>query len=389
MVLSVIAGLLCLATACGVAYAKREAIRLPRLEEQTLGDGARSPRLSVVVPARDEADTLSPAMESLLGSTYSNLEVVLVNDRSGDDTGAIMDSLAAGDSRVSVVHVQDLPPGWLGKVNALRLGTEASTGSVLLFTDADVCFEPRALERAVAWVERDQLDHLSLIPHMVSAGVWLEALVGHFGFLFFMGLSPSRVNRGVRGAFAGVGAFNMVRRDAFERTEGWEWLRLEVGDDVGLAYLMHRHGAKARFGYALRDLSLEWYPSITEMIRGLEKNLYLCMAQARPARALLLAAALMVPVTSLALCIWVYGAATLWFAAGVMWMTCECARASGASLLAGALTAWCGPLLAWALLRSAWRCHTSGEVDWRGSTYSLKDLRAGQRVRLADRAPLD
>lgn len=390
MVLLVIAGLICLGTGGVVVYALWTVHRMPRLRDQVLGESEGLPRLSVVVPARDEADNLRPALESLLASTYPDLEVVLVNDRSGDETGAIMETLAQGDSRVTVVHVRELPPGWLGKLNAMQAGTEASTGAVLLFTDADVNFGVEALEKAVVWLEREQLDHLTLLPRLLTSSLMQEALVGCFGALYFVAFPPSRVNRDAPHAYAGVGAFNMVRREVFERTEGWEWLRLEIGDDVGLGYLMNRHGAKGRFGLATRDLSIEWYPSVPETIRGLEKNSYVCGAQGKPYRAVIGVLCLMAPLTAFSLCIWAKGAVVLWWVAVVMLVASQYARLSGARLLAGALAPFCGPpIIAWALLRSAWRCHRSGEVAWRGTSYSLKELAAGQRVQVGRRPDPD
>ena len=277
-------------------WAGREAARMPRVQERDIGTFVQWPSLCVVVPARDEAGTLGPALRSLLASRYPSLEVVLVDDRSTDGTGEAMEALAADDDRVCVVHIEALPSGWLGKLNALKVGTERSHSSIVLFADADVFYEPGVLERAVTWLETERLDHLALMPSLSSRSALAEAVMGHFGMFFMAFFPPSRVNRDEPDAFAGVGAFNMVRRSAFERTEGWEWLRLEVADDVGLGYLLRRHGAKARFGSGLGCLGIEWYPSVPAMVHGLEKNLYIVGTGARFHYALLLVVALNIPV---------------------------------------------------------------------------------------------
>jgi glycosyltransferase involved in cell wall biosynthesis len=129
---------------------------------------ARWPRLSIVIPARDEADTLERAMAGKLAQTGPELELVLVDDRSTDGTSAIVDRIAAADPRVQAIHVTALPDGWLGKVHALQRGLEASTGELVLFTDADVEFEPGSCARAVALMEGSSLDHLTVLPS--SAG---------------------------------------------------------------------------------------------------------------------------------------------------------------------------------------------------------------------------
>src|SRR6185369_2740694 len=108
---------------------------------------------SVVVPACNEARTIERALTSLLAQDYPDLEIVLVDDRSSDETGAIIEHLAASDRRISAIHVRELPAGWLGKVHALQRGLERARGELVLFTDADIHFAPGALRRAVAWVE--------------------------------------------------------------------------------------------------------------------------------------------------------------------------------------------------------------------------------------------
>ena len=108
------------------------------------------PELGVVIAASNEAETIEPALRSLLAQDYPSLEIVMVDDRSTDRTGTIVDHLAASDARISRVHVRVLPAGWLGKVHALQRGVERVRGDFVLFTDADIHFAPGALRRAVA-----------------------------------------------------------------------------------------------------------------------------------------------------------------------------------------------------------------------------------------------
>jgi cellulose synthase/poly-beta-1,6-N-acetylglucosamine synthase-like glycosyltransferase len=108
------------------------------------------PKLSLLVACRDEAANVRAALSSVLAQDYPALEVVAVDDRSGDATGAILDELAAQHPMLRVVHVTSLPEGWLGKTHALARASEAATGELLLFTDADVVFAPGALRRAAS-----------------------------------------------------------------------------------------------------------------------------------------------------------------------------------------------------------------------------------------------
>ena len=251
-----------------------------------------------------------------------------------------------------------------------------------MFADADVHYASDALERAVSWLEEERLDHLVLMPLLRSKSVLAEAVIGHFGGFFMSFFSPRRVNRGAPGAYVGVGAFNMVRRETFDRTEGWEWLRLEIADDVGLGYLMHRHGAKARFGLATMSLSVEWYSSVGSMVRGLEKNLFVVGAKARLHRALLCSVGMLIPPIAVAISVAAQWHELVVLTLMVLGISCGYGRLAGARLVAGALAPLGGPLIAWAMLRSAWRCSRSGEVAWRDTTYEIDDLIAGQRVSL-------
>lgn len=380
--LYVATALLIVALALFVLHANWQVRSMPRVEGIDPAGKEPLPRLSVVIPARDEAETLQGALETLLTSTYPELEIVLVNDRSTDSTGALMDQIAAADGRVTVVHLDTLPPGWLGKLNALNEGTSRATGEVLLFADVDVHYEPQTLERAVRWMEADRLDHLALMPAVRSQSLLAEAMIGHFGMLFMTFFRPRRVNRGAPGAYVGIGAFNMVRRSTFDRTEGWEWLRLEIGDDVGLGYMLHRHGARSRFGAASSCLQIEWYPSLGAMVRGLEKNLFVIGARGLFHRALLISLGLMLPLAAALVCLLAQWYALMGVLGLALAVSCSFAQVVRSNVIAGAMAPLCGPALAWAMTRSAWRCWRTGRVTWRDTSYDIDELLAGQRVGL-------
>ena len=134
-------------------YATLRTIRaVPLLRDDASPEPARWPRVSLIVPARDEARDLERAVRTRLTDDYPNLQVILVDDRSTDGTGAIADRLAADDPRVKVVHVTELPAGWLGKLNALHRGVAEADGEWLLFSDADIEFAPGTLRRTRIYV---------------------------------------------------------------------------------------------------------------------------------------------------------------------------------------------------------------------------------------------
>src|SRR5262249_30707150 len=155
-------------------------------------------------------------------------------DRSDDRTGAILDALAAARPALRVAHIDRLPAGWLGKTNALRHGVDASTGEWLLFTHADILFPPGALRRPVAWALRDRLGHAVAVPHFVAPGLLERSFVSFFLMLLLVHLEVNTLDRAGSRGFIGVGAFNLVRRDAYVAIGGHARLRLEVADDIKL-----------------------------------------------------------------------------------------------------------------------------------------------------------
>ena len=201
------------------------------------------PRVSVIAPARDEATTIGAALESRLADDYPDLEIVAIDDRSTDETGAIIRDLARNDDRLVPLRVDELPEGWLGKVNALKVGAEAASGEWLLFSDADVHVEPGSMRRAIAHALSEGFDHLAIIPEYGTGSVWVDAVWAVFMRIFGIMFDFSAIRDTSKPkAFIGSGAFNLVRREAFEATEGFEWLKLETTDDMSLGMMMKRNG---------------------------------------------------------------------------------------------------------------------------------------------------
>ena len=144
---------------------------IPRLDELVSPPLSTYPKLSIIIPACDESDTVESAMRKLLKLNYPSYEIIAVNDRSRDHTGTILDDLAEEFSQLQVIHIETLPSGWLGKLNALNIGTQCANGELLLYADADVHFEPDFMKRVVAHFENDQLDYLTLFPE-ITAQSW-------------------------------------------------------------------------------------------------------------------------------------------------------------------------------------------------------------------------
>jgi hypothetical protein len=358
--------------------------RTPRLGELDPPAPARWPALSLIVPACNEADTLGPAMASRLAEDYPDLEMVLVNDRSSDDTGVIAEAAAARDPRVRVLHIDRLPEGWLGKIHALERGTQLARGEWLLFTDADVHLQPGTLRRAIAHAEARGIDHLAVVPQFHRGDFALELALASFCRLISLGLRPRAIEDPQNRAALGVGAFNLVRRAALERSPGLAYLKMEVIDDIALGQMLKRAGARASVALGDGVVSLDYYRSAGELIRGMEKNGFagfgsfnyvqlfamvvgFAVIECAPLGAL---AAVGHPLVQLG------GLVVLGLALD------HCARAARlyARPLGPALLYPFGlALLLAGAVRSAWLAARNGGVAWRGTVYPLAQLRAGMR----------
>ena len=232
----------------------------------------RWPRVSVVVPACNEARDIEAAVRSRLADDYPDLEVVIVDDRSSDGTGEIVDRLAAEDPRVRAVHVSSLPAGWLGKVHSLDRGTRAASGELLLFSDADIHVEPGAMRRAVALMEADGLGHLGVFPSLLPSHILIEATLLSFFRVIWVAARPWSVpDPGSRTAF-GVGAFNLVRRSSLDASPGFTHLRMEQADDAALGQMLKVAGARCAVANGRGDVRLHFYRSLRDLVRGMEKS---------------------------------------------------------------------------------------------------------------------
>ncbi len=343
------------------------------------------PRLSVVIAARDEVETIEEAVSSLLRQDYPDLEIILVNDRSTDGTGEIIETLASRDSRIETVHVDSLPAGWIGKVHALHVGTQKSSGEWILYTDADVHFGQGTLRRAVALAIADRADHLVLIPDIETPSLLYELVTRSFLLMYLHGTRAANLGRPNSSAVVGAGAFNMVKRSALDKTGGFQWPRMEVVEDVGLGLNWKRAGAKSSLAIASEDISVRWYPSVTEMFKGFEKNMF-ASAHYSYVRMMFTFFFIWALVLSPAVSILYWRVPYLWISGAAAGITLVLASlAWKAKFKRKLLPSLLGPVgmlvLSLALLRSGILCMLRGGIIWRGTKYDIKELRAGQRVK--------
>jgi Glycosyl transferase family 2 len=344
----------------------------------------RWPRVSLIVPARNEVETLGPAIRSRLTDGYPALEVVLVDDRSTDGTSALVDAIATEDPRVRALHLTSLPAGWLGKLHAMREGLREATGEWLLFSDADVHLAPGTLARAVSHAEARRLDHLSILPQLRPATWVVDAALAAFGRT---GLVMARVwlvsdpSSKVGGS---VGAFGLVRRSALERTPGIEHLRLEVVDDLALGQMLKASGARSAVANGRDLVSIRWYRSLAELARGTEKAATLFDHRVLPAAcwtaslaALELGPFVVALLAPLPFARWLGGIGAALLLGSTLWMC----RFAGQRMLPAFLWPLGVVVNGVLLLRAAVLGRIRGGLQWRSTLYSPEELRAGRRLK--------
>lgn len=228
------------------------------------------PMVSIIIAARDEAANIESALTSVLRLQYEPYEAIVVDDRSTDGTSEILDRMS--HSRLRVVHITDLPRGWLGKNHALQQGAAVARGELLLFSDADVVFEPTILSRAVRFMNDHAVDHLALAPDVIAPTIPLQIAVTFFAFAFAIFTRPWRVSNPQSRSHIGIGAFNLVRAAAYRRAGGHDRIALRPDDDLKLGKILKMSGARQQFATARNLLSVEWYRTVPEFVRGLQKN---------------------------------------------------------------------------------------------------------------------
>lgn len=340
------------------------------------------PRVSIIVPARNEASAVKPSLASLLELDYPNYEVIAVNDRSTDSTGALMDSVAIehDGGRLRVLHIGALPPGWMGKQHAMWLGAQQATGEWLLFTDADVQFRSDAIRRAIAYAEATRCDHLVLFPSHELKGFGEKIFMSGFQVLFALGHRPWKVADPKSNDFIGLGPFNLIRRSAYEKIGTWEALKMEIIEDMKLGKLIKQHGFSQRNVFGPGLLPWRWGRGARGLSRNLTKNMFslLQFRWGKSIGALLLLLSLnFIPIAG---AVWAPGWAKLPYfvalasIAGIHIGMGKRTQAPGWTFLFYPVSTL---MIAFTLVRSMLHALVNKGVVWRGTRYALDELRRG------------
>ena len=256
------------------AYLLINSYRIKFLRTLKTSEILTEPAIAIIIAVRNEEEELEKALNSVCNLNYSNYRLVLVNDRSTDRTPQILESFAQRFSYVTVIHINKLPDGWLGKSHALYQGYLNSREEWLLFTDGDVSFKPDTLTKAISYSITQQLDHLVLLPHIHSRSALFNSVLATFKIMFDLQYRPWAAKNPHSGASIGMGAFNLVRRTAYETAGTHLRFALHPNDDLQLGEHIKSSGHKQDVLYGDEQIQYEWYNSLNAFINGLMKNAF-------------------------------------------------------------------------------------------------------------------
>ena len=361
-----------------------------RLRPDPLPTLPAEPGVTVVVPCKDEAAGITACVNSILKQDWPNLKLVVVNDRSTDGTGEILDGLAAADPRMRVIHVREgeLPPGWWGKTHAMHLGAAAADTEWMLFIDSDCTLAPNAVRVGVVTGEVKKFDLVSFVPRFIGTHFWDKLITPVAGvctsamYTLMFANAPQHPNV----AFA-CGQYMLIRKAVYDAVGGWAAIRHLPADDVEIARLLKRTGHRPRLGWGMDLVTARMYGDFKSVFRGWGRN-FIAASRGGPWRVIGAIAVVCVCVLS------IYPAIAWGFyrqahpvnaLGGLGWLATATLHAILITTGLASAYRWGGNRAGYALLwpmstlvllaifaRSLYLCATK-KLDWRGVSYSLNN----------------
>ncbi|UCF83550.1 MAG: glycosyltransferase [Desulfobacteraceae bacterium] len=230
-------------------------------------------KISVIIPARNEEQDIATSLQSVLNQEGVDLEVIVVNDHSTDRTGEIVDDMAQSDSRLKVLHDPALTQGWLGKCNAMQKWADEATGDYLLFTDADILHSPGCFATALNVMQEEAYDFISLLPFLENQSFWENVNMP----IYFFGIAKLLATQGLEdpdspNALAS-GALMLISVRVFREIGGFQGVKGEMLDDVGLARLLKKQGYRVGFRLAPEYLRVRLFKNVSDTFWGTTKNI--------------------------------------------------------------------------------------------------------------------
>lgn len=257
---------------------------LPELIRVKNKSSEKYPKVSVIIPTRNESKRVTPCIESMKSQTYPNLEVIIVDD-STDNTVEVIKNIVKDDKRFKIIKEEKLEGGWVGKPHAMQQGSKEAKGEWLLLIDADTAHDQDLITSAVNHATKKKLDMLSILSELVCKSFW-EKIIQPIptGLLIF--ISPlGKVNDPKsKNAFA-LGPFILIKKSVFNRIGGYEKIRGKIADDVEMAKLLKESGFKIGLARAHNMMKLRMYEKFKDIWEGWSKNIFMGLVQKREIKA--------------------------------------------------------------------------------------------------------
>jgi len=386
VITTVLLALGCIAWVWIFLAALRSRRSVPRVAALDFGNAERWPKVSVIVPVRNGADRIEACCAALQASDYPDLEILLVDDRSDDGTGELTVRLAAGDGRIRPLCLGRRAEGWLGKTHAMHQAVGQAKGEWILFTNVDSEVQPGAIQQALRWAFNDSRDHVALIPETRSTNPWTGAVVMAGLRALLVGLRPWAVRDERSDAFAGSGAFNLVKRSVVERNDGLGGLCLDTCDGLALGRIVKESGGRSGLGSGAGLVSVAGHETQRSLVRAWERRVWPLMG-CRTTRLALVVAALALIELSPWLCLTAMSIPMLGVlgavgAAGLIGTSVVTALWLGRPV-AHAVAAPLGSVIMLAtLIRAGVLGRLLGGIHWSGTIYRSEELRLGASVTL-------
>ena len=339
--------------------------------------GNHPPLVAVIIAVKDEEAEVEEALRSVCNLRYPYLKIIVINDRSTDSTPLILQRMAQNNPLIQVITVENLPAGWLGKSHALYQGYLATTSDWLLFDDADVLFAPDALRKAMNYVQQHNLDHLTALPEVTSKSQLFKSVMNTFALMLNVKLRPWDIADPSSKASMGVGAFNLVKRTAYEGAGTHRVISLRPDDDLKLGERIKSAGFRQNIVFGDGEISLQWYTSLGEFVRGLMKNTFsvanynIFMALGMALSTLLLVVLPWPLLLFLGFPYTIY-ASVIFLSQLVIMLGVKGIRAKWWHAL---MIPFSGLVMVYIILVSAFRTVRQGGIYWRSSFYPLTELK--------------
>ena len=354
------------------------------------------PRATILIPAKDEGRRIADCLRAALNQTYPDFNVIAIDDRSTDRTGAVMDELALADPRLRVLHIQpgQLPDGWTGKNHALHNGVAAADGKWLLFVDSDVVIEPDAMRTCIATAEAQRLGMLSLLlrleTHTLAERMILPLASATLAAVYAISLTNAEWSN----VAFGNGQFLLINRSTYDLIGGHAAVREQYCEDIALARRVKKIGGRPRVALGPQFGAVRMYDSLATIFRGFAR-IYFAAGFGSPLRALVAIAFILFtcmpvyiaggwglyhalhPIPGMPASPWLIAAAAhfvlMTTLIGLMY------RSVRNSFWYALLFPVAGPCVVYILARAAWMC-VSRRIEWRGTVYTHAIGSAAVRV---------